>query len=93
MRKISSLLARHINNDGETSLVSGLGNELGGDELRDRLREVDAVDKDVDVENLLEWTALGRLCHVPLDNVVPAMISPAFSMRLNSALTPSDRPS
>ena len=44
--KISSL-ARDVDDDGQSSRLAGLREELGRDELRDRLGEVDAVDEDV----------------------------------------------
>jgi hypothetical protein len=64
-------LARDIDDNSESSLVARLGHELGGDEFGDWLREVDTVDKDINIDNLLERSTLGSLGHVPLDNVLP----------------------
>ena len=41
-------LAGNVHNDAQSPLGTGLGNVVGGQELGDRLRQVDAVDKDVD---------------------------------------------
>jgi hypothetical protein len=68
-----SLLARDINNYCESSAVACLCHEFGGDELGNWLREVDTVDKDIDVDNLLEWSSLGSLLHIPLDDIVPKL--------------------
>jgi hypothetical protein len=50
-----------------------LGHKLGGNELGDGLREVDAVDENINVDNLLERSTLGSLCHIPLDDIVPGV--------------------
>lgn len=70
MITLDNSLARNVNNDREAAALTGLSHELGGDELGDGLREVDAVDEDVNVEDLLERSALRGLGHVPLDNVL-----------------------
>ena len=48
MRETIDSLARDIDDDRETTGITGLSDEFGGDELGDRLGEVDAVDEDVD---------------------------------------------
>lgn len=59
---------------------------LAREERRDRRREVDAVDEDVDVEDLLEGPALGRLVQIPLDDVRAAVQSrSATEMRYGRA--------
>jgi hypothetical protein len=65
------LLARDINDYRESSAIACFGHELGGDELGNGLREIDTVDKDVDVDDLLEGSSLLGLGHIPLDDVVP----------------------
>lgn len=47
MKDPPNSLAGDVDNDGQSSLLSGLGHELGCDELGDGLGEVDTVDKDV----------------------------------------------
>lgn len=47
----SCSLARNVDDDGQPSRLSGLGHEFRRDEFGNRLREVDAVDKDVDWES------------------------------------------
>ena len=37
--------------------------------------QVDAIDKDVNVQDLLEWTTLGGLIHVPLEDIVSTWFS------------------
>lgn len=71
VRMRCDLLARDINDYCESSAIACFGHEFGGDELGNWLREVDTVDKDVNVDDLLEWPSLGSLLHIPLDNVVP----------------------
>jgi len=68
-----SLLARNINDHCESSAVACFCHEFGSDELGNRLGEVDTVDKDINVDDLLERSSLGSLLHIPLDNVVPAI--------------------
>jgi hypothetical protein len=68
-----SLLARDINDHCESSTVACLCHEFGGDEFGNWLREVDTVDKDINVNDLLERSSLGSLLHIPLDNVVPTI--------------------
>jgi len=68
-------LARNINDYCESPAVTCLGHEFRSDEFGDWLREVDTVDKDINIDDLLEWSALGSLLHIPLDNVVPTSVS------------------
>ena len=68
-------LARDINDYCESPAVTCLGHEFRSDEFGDWLREVDTVDKDINIDDLLEWSALGSLLHIPLDNVVPTSVS------------------
>ena len=70
-----SLLARNIDNYCESSAIACFGHEFGGDELGNWLRKVDTVDKDINVDDLLEWSSLGSLLHIPLDDVVPTSVS------------------
>jgi hypothetical protein len=41
-------LARNIDYNGQSPLRTGLSDEIGGQELGDRLGQVDTVDEDVD---------------------------------------------
>ena len=67
----ASLLARNINDYCKTSTITCFGHKFGCDEFGDWLREVDAVDEDINVDDLLERSSLGGLLHVPLDDIIP----------------------
>ena len=59
-----------IHNDGQPSRLAGRVDLFFCEERRDGRREVDAIDEDVDVEDLSEWAALGRLRQIPLEDVI-----------------------
>lgn len=61
-------VARDVADDGELAL--GRGERLLVKERRDRLGQVDAVDEDVGLDDFAERAALGRLRHVPLDDLL-----------------------
>ena len=60
-----------INNDRQPAILACALELLRRYEGRNRRRKVNAVDKDVNVEDFLEWAALCRLVKVPLEDVVP----------------------
>lgn len=66
-------IAADVDNNGETAILSSLDDLLGGDEGRDGRREIYAVDEDVDIQNLLEWSTLSGFSHIPLVDVVTAI--------------------
>jgi hypothetical protein len=43
---------------------------IAGEEGRDRRIEIDAVDKNIDVQDLREWAAFGSFCKIPFENIV-----------------------
>lgn len=57
------------------------------DKVRDLEGEVDAVDKDISIDDLLERSTLGRLSHIPLDDVLFRHTS--LSAQINSTLSAS----
>lgn len=65
-------IAAYINHHSKASLFTRLDDLLSCDKGGDLRREVDAVHKNVNIEDFLEWSALGRLIHIPFDNVIPA---------------------
>lgn len=68
-----SRIAAHVHDDAQPSRCARGLYLLLGQEWRNRRREVDAVDEDVNVEDFLEGAALGSLLHVPLEDVVPEL--------------------
>ena len=65
-----------IHNDGQPSRLANRVDLFFCEGWRDGRREVDAADEDVDVEDLSEWAALGRLRQIPLEDVISeAMIA------------------
>jgi hypothetical protein len=54
-------VAADINNDGQSAILACALELLRRYEGRNSGRKVNAVDKDVDIEDFLEWAALGRL--------------------------------
>lgn len=65
-------IATDVDHDPQLARLASSSDRLGGDERGDLGREVDAVDEDVDVEDLLEGTTLSGLRHIPLHDVIPA---------------------
>lgn len=63
-------IATDIDYDPQPARLSSSGDRFRGDEGGDLGREVDAVDEDINIENLLEGSALGGLCHIPLHDVI-----------------------
>ena len=59
-----------VHDDGQPPRLARRVDLIVGEEGRDGRGEVDAVDKEIDVEDFLERTALGRLRQVPLEDVV-----------------------
>lgn len=68
-REKRDVLARNINDNAQSTIGSSLGDEFRSDKLGNWLGEVDAVDENVDVEDLGKGAALGRLGHIPLDDI------------------------
>lgn len=67
--KKRDVLARNINDNAQSTIGPSLGDEFRSDKLGNWLGEVDAVDENVDVEDLGKGAALGRLGHIPLDDI------------------------
>lgn len=63
-------IAADVDDNRQLSRFPSRGNGGMIDEVRDLRGEVNAVDKDVDVENLSEGTALGSLCQIPLEDII-----------------------
>lgn len=55
-----------------------------GDERGDLGREVNAVDKNVNIQNLREWSALGCLVEIPLKNIIPDWVSKVDGTQCNT---------
>jgi hypothetical protein len=60
-----------INNDGQSAILACALELLRRYKGRNGRRKVNAVDKDVNVEDFLEWTSLCCLVEIPLEDVVP----------------------
>jgi hypothetical protein len=64
-------VTRHVANNAQAARLSG--QRLGVDEGRDLGGEVDAVDKDIRLDDLLVWARLsGGLLDIPLDDILKA---------------------
>ena len=65
-------VATDIDDNPQTSVLPRSSDLLLRHERGDRGTEIDAVDENISLQDLGERTALGRLIHVPLQNVIPA---------------------
>ena len=64
-------VATDIDNHTELPLRPGCNHLFLRDKRRDFGCEINAVDKNIDIQDLLEWTTLCRLREIPLKDVVP----------------------
>lgn len=63
-------VAAYIDDHAKAPLFTRADNLLPCDKRGDPGREVNAVDKNINVKDFLEWPAFGRLVHIPFDNVI-----------------------
>lgn len=61
-------VGRNVANDAELTVLGGQALQV--DEVRDLGGKVYAVDEDIALNNLREWSSLGSLSHIPLENVL-----------------------
>ena len=59
-----------IDDNGQPPRWTRRADPFSGEERGDVRREIDAIDEDINIEDLLERPALGCLCHIPLEDVV-----------------------
>ena len=59
-----------IHDDGQSSRLTRCGDLFFCEEGANVRREINAVDEDIDVEDLLEWPTLGCLRQIPLEDVI-----------------------
>ena len=62
-------VAADVDSHAEPPTLTGRFDLLVRDERRDGRAEVYAIDEDVRIQDLLEWSSPGRLSHVPLQDV------------------------
>lgn len=83
IERIGSVTA-DVDDDSQPSRLTRRVDLCVREERRDGGREVDAVDEDVDVEDLLKRPTLGRLCQIPLDDLISEKKSASTSKSQSS---------
>ena len=63
-----------IHGDGQPSRLTRRVDLCLCEERRNQRREVDAVDEDIDIEDLLEWSTLGCLRQIPFEDIISEII-------------------
>src|SRR6266508_1541422 len=63
-----------IDNNTQPTGFACFGNRFIRDKWRDLRGEIDAVHKDIDIEDLVKRTTLGCFSHIPLEDVVSGKI-------------------
>ena len=77
VERVSGVTA-DIDNNCEAPRVPCFFEQLRRDERWDSRGEVNAIDENVDIEDLWERAALSRFLHIPLEDVVPTMHGQLF---------------
>ena len=84
-------VAAHINDDRQATRCSR-GNLFPSEERRNGRRKIDAVDEDVNIKDLLEWSALCCLSQIPFEDIVPTASRISMSTLQIGEWTHSSRP-
>lgn len=66
-------VAADVDYHAQASVFASSNSCLTGDEVWDLGGQINAVDKDINVQNLRERASLCSLCHVPLEDIIPGL--------------------